>query len=192
MAGSREDPMDALDLLEQQHRDTLELIDRVAREPRPGRRTALVLALVRAIEAHSRVEERCFYTAFRDRIGDDARLYEAFEDHALMRFVAVNLLRTRATDVRFSARLKLVHEIFLRHAAAEEDWGFPKAKRNLTDEALESIGVDVARAHEVLMHAGIFAPSRLRPRRSPPRRRSQVAHRPAERARASRSQAAVG
>ena len=69
---------------------------------------------------------------------DDARLYEAFEDHALMRFVAVNLLRTRATDVRFSARLKLVQETFLRHATAEEDWGFPKAPSGCWSTALRS------------------------------------------------------
>lgn len=178
--------MDALDLLEQQHKDTLALIERVASEPSPGRRTALVIALVRAIEAHSRAEERCFYPAFRARIGDDARLYDAFEDHALMRFVAVNLLRTRATDVRFSARLKIVHEIYLRHVIAEEDWGFPKAKRNLTDENLDVIGAEVARTHELLMQTELFATPRLRPRRPSGDRRSQVAHRASERAAASR------
>jgi len=178
--------MDALDLLEQQHRDTLALIDGVASESRPGKRTALVIALVRAIEAHSRAEERCFYPAFRARIGDDDRLYEAFEDHALMRFVAVNLLRTRATDVRFSARLKLVQEIFLRHANAEEDWGFPKAKRYLTDENLDVIGIEVARAHDMLMRTDLTGRVKLRPRRSAADHRSQGAHRVAKRAQLSR------
>ena len=178
--------MDALDFLEQQHRDTLALIDRVATEPRPGKRTALVISLVRTIEAHSRAEERCFYPAFRERIGDDARLYEAFEDHALMRFVAVNLLRTRATDVRFSARLKLVQEIFQRHAAAEEDWGFPKAKRHFTDENLDVIGTEVARAHDMLMHTDLSVRVQLRPRRSAADHRSQGAHRLSKRAQLSR------
>jgi hemerythrin superfamily protein len=178
--------MDALDLLEQQHRDTLALIDLVANEPRPGKRTALVITLVRAIEAHSRAEERCFYPAFRERIGDDARLYEAFEDHALMRLLAVNLLRTRATDVRFSARLKLVQETFLRHATAEEDWGFPKAKRHLTDENLDVIGIEVARAHEMLMHIQLSTRVELRPRRSAAAHRSQGAHRVSKRAQLSR------
>lgn len=146
--------MDALDLLEQQHRDVASLIDRLAEETSPGQRTALVARVVRAIEAHSRVEERCFYPAFRARIGDGGRLYEVFEHHALLRFAAVNLLRTRATDLRFTARLEMVRELALRHAAAEEDWAFPKAKRNLCDEELDRIGVEVAHAHDVLMQPG--------------------------------------
>jgi hemerythrin superfamily protein len=140
--------MDALDLLEQQHRALVELFDRVATAESPGRRTALVAGLVRAVEAHSRVEESVFYAAFSERIaGEQARLYEGFEDHALMRFAAVNLLRTRATDVRFSARLKQVQRLFRRHAAAEESWMFPKAKRALHDEALDRIGLEIERAH---------------------------------------------
>src|SRR5689334_12228730 len=143
--------MDALDLLEQQHRDVASLIDRLTHETSPGQRTALVARVVRAIEAHSRAEERCFYPAFRARIGDGGRLYEVFEHHALLRFAAVNLLRTRATDLRFEARLEMVRELALRHAEAEEDWAFPKAKRNLLDEDLDQIGVEVAHAHDVLM-----------------------------------------
>jgi hemerythrin superfamily protein len=143
--------MDALDLLEQQHRDIASLIDHLAEETSPGQRTALVRRVVRAIEAHSRAEERCFYPAFRARIGDGGRLYEVFEHHALLRFASVNLLRTRATDLRFDARLEMVRELALRHAEAEEDWAFPKAKRNLLDEDLDRIGVEVAHAHDVLM-----------------------------------------
>jgi hemerythrin superfamily protein len=146
--------MDALDLLEQQHRDIASLIDDLAEETSPGQRTALVTRLVRAIEAHSRAEERCFYPAFRARIGDGGRLYEVFEHHALLRFAAVSLRGTRATDLRFEARLEMVRELALRHAAAEEDWAFPKAKRNLLDEELDRIGVEVAHAHDVLMRVG--------------------------------------
>ena len=140
--------MDALDLLEQQHRDLGELFARVVAEAAPGRRTALVAQVVRAVEAHSRVEEGVFYAAVSAQIGGaEARLYEAFEDHALLRFAAVNLLRTRATDVRFAARLKLVHDLFSRHALGEEDWMFPKAKRALHDEVLDRIGTEIERAH---------------------------------------------
>lgn len=163
--------MDALDLLEQQHRDVASLIDRISEATSPGERTALVAQVVRAIEAHSRVEERCFYPAFRARIGDGGRLYEVFEHHALLRFAAVNLLRTRATDLRFMARLEMVRELSLRHAEAEEDWAFPKAKRNLCDEELDEIGVEVARAHDALMQTGTQKPAWDRsPRRGTPAR----------------------
>jgi hypothetical protein len=158
--------MDALDLLEQQHRDLAELFAGVSGAGPAGRRTALVTQLVRAVEAHSRIEETVFYAAFAARIpGVEARLYEGFEDHALLRFAAVNLLRTRATDVRFAARLKLVHDLFTRHAAGEEDWMFPKAKRALHDEALDRIGAEIERAHAARLSVAPPIFERPRPRR---------------------------
>jgi hypothetical protein len=170
--------MDALDLLEQQHRDLAELFAEVSAAAGAGRRTAGVAHLVRAVEAHSRVEETVFYAAFAERVaGVGERLYEAFEDHALLRFAAVNLLRTRATDVRFAARFKLLCALFERHTAVEEDWLFPKAKRAFHDEALDRLGVELQRAHTVRLSVAPVILERPRARRrldrpAPPERRA--------------------
>jgi len=158
--------MDALDLLEEQHRDVGELFTQVAACEGAGRRTALVAELVRAIDAHSRVEENVFYAAFAARIeSDEGRLWDAFEGHALLRFSAHKLLRTRATDVRFAARLKLLQQLFRRHAHTEEDWMFPKAKRALHDEALDRIGAEIERAHAARSAVTAAGPERLFARR---------------------------
>lgn len=163
--------MDVLDLLEQQHRDLAHLFAGVTAAASAGRRTAEVAHLVRAVEAHSRVEETVFYAAFAERVADAGdRLYDAFEDHALLRFAAVNLLRTRATDVRFAARFKLLSALFERHVTIEEDWLFPKAKRAFHDEALDRLGVEIARAHTVRL---AVAPAMLD--RPPSRRRLERA-----------------
>ena len=64
------DPMDALDLLEQQHRDLARALRRRDRGRGAGRRTAAVAQLVRAVEAHSRVEEtRLLRRLRRPRVG---------------------------------------------------------------------------------------------------------------------------
>ena len=144
--------MDALVLLEQQHAAVGALIDQIAAEPSAGRRTALVAQLSRMIDAHVRVEEAYLYPLCAARMcGNRGPLHEACEQHALTRFAADNLLRTRATDVRFGVRLKLVRDLFERHASDEEDWMFPKAKRNLTDEQLDALGGDLARAYDRLL-----------------------------------------
>jgi hypothetical protein len=159
--------MDALDLLEEQHRQLGQLFAAVTAAEGAGRRGVLTVQLVRAVEAHSRVEERVFYTAFAARVGgDEARLWEAYEHHALLRYEVRALLRTRPTDVRFSARLKAAHLLFHRHAHAEEDWMFPKAKRALHDEQLDGIGDEIARAHAVRLS---LVPPPMR-RRTPERR----------------------
>lgn len=158
--------MDALDLLEQQHRELEELFALVMSAETSGRRTALVAQLVRAVEAHSRVEETVFYAEFAARVdGDETRLWEGFEDHALLRFAALNLLRTRVTDVRFAARLKLAEQLFRRHVHAEEDWMFPKAKRALSDEALDRVGLEIERAHAARISVAPIAHDRPAARR---------------------------
>jgi hypothetical protein len=172
--------MDALDLLEQQHRDLADRIAEVISVEGAGKRTARTAQLVRAVEAHSRVEETVFYAVFSQRIApSEPLLHEAFEAHVLLRFAAENLLRTRATDVRFEARLKLVRDLFERHAAIEEDWMFPKAKRALHDEALDQIGDDLARAHAARLSVVPVrierpGPRRLRHRHAPAERRALV------------------
>jgi hypothetical protein len=158
--------MDALDLLEQQHRDLAELFAGLSTAEGAGRRTSLAAHLVRTVEAHSRIEETVFYAAFAARVtGAEAHLYGAYEGHALLRFAAGNLLRTRATDVRFGARLNLVHDLFDRHVMLEEDWMFPKAKRALHDEVLDRIGVEIERAHAARISVAPPMIERLRPRR---------------------------
>lgn len=153
--------MDALDLLEQQHTDVGVLIDRIAAEPSPGRRTALVARLARVIDAHVRIEEAYLYPVCAARMAHQMALHEAYEQHALTCFAADKLVRTRATDVRFDARLRVLRELFDRHAGDEEDWLFPKAKRHLTDEQLDALGCDLARAYALLLrdHTGTGPPN---------------------------------
>jgi len=179
--------MDALDLLEQQHLDVRALIDRIAAEPSPGRKTAMVAELSRMIDAHVRIEETYLYPLCADRMrGDRSQLHEAYEKHALTRFAADNLVRTRPTDVRFEARLKLLHDLFAHHAADEEDWMFQKAKRDLTDEQLEALGCSLARSYELLLQLDAPAPRPAARRHSIPRvGRSETRVRPVLRARAS-------
>jgi hemerythrin superfamily protein len=139
--------MDALDLLEQQHREVREVLDRLAAEPSAAERAALSIRAARLCEAHIRVEEAHLYPACAARMSDDRRrIYEAMEEHALLRQVAQNLGATRPAGARFEARLSVLRARFEHHADAEEDWLFPKLKRALTDEQLDVLGVDLESA----------------------------------------------
>jgi hemerythrin superfamily protein len=168
--------MDALDLLEHQHHQVSALMEQITVEPSPGRRTTLVARLSRMIDAHVRIEETYLYPVCAERmLGDRRPLHEAYEKHGLTRFAADNLLRTRVTDIRFEARLKLLRDVFAHHADEEEDWIFPKAKRGLTDEQLDVLGCDLERAYDVLLQVGVPALGALgRPHRGRPRRGAHV------------------
>lgn len=144
--------MDALDLLEEQHREVLALLDGVAGEARAGARTELTASLVQHVEAHLSAEGRHLYAVCAEKMAGrehQPHLRDAWETHALVRFAASNLLQTRATDARFTARLRLLHRTFAEHARVEEADLFQRAKSELSDEQLDAIGERIARSCEL-------------------------------------------
>jgi hypothetical protein len=167
--------MDALDLLEQQHRDVLAILDRLAAEPGVGERAKLVTSLVRMIEAHVEAEGHHLYAACAERAAGGAhegRFRDACESRALVRFAAENLLAVRVTDVRFEARVEILRRQFESHADEEEGYVFQRAKTELTDEELDVIGEKIARSYELAREAPAprRTPSRVpRARRGAPR-----------------------
>ncbi len=159
--------MDALDLLETQHHEIAALFDRIEAEPSVGHRTGLVARLVRIIDAHTRAEERHLYATLSERIADRTRLYAAYEVHSVTRHTAETLLKTRGSDVRFGARLKILRDLFQQHAHEEEDWLFQAAKREMTDEELDDVGDLVERSYGLLLElAGRQRPSVRRAKRA--------------------------
>ncbi len=144
--------MDALDLLEQQHRDVCALLSRLA-EASPvgaGSEEAFYAAL-RAVEAHIRVEEAYVYIACASRLGDDAEVREARDEHTrILDAVRVTLVMPRSGP-RFAARIAALRERFEKHAEVEEDVVFPKLKRSLNDEELDVLGEEIERAYNRLL-----------------------------------------
>lgn len=140
--------MDALDLLEQQHRDVRELLDRLALEPGGENSTEAIEAVVRAVEAHVRIEEAYVYIACASKLRGDDRAALASEKRAGILSALHTLSSTHPSDPHFRAHVATLAERFVRHADAEEDVVFPKLKRTLTDEALDVLGEALARAHQ--------------------------------------------
>lgn len=156
--------MDALCLLEEQHRDIAAHLDAVRDEARPGCRTFLVARLARLVDAHTRAEEAHLLLAAASRLTaaeDKARLFALFETQALARHAAGRLVRTRATDVRFVARLEAFAALFAKHVDEHDRWLFPKLKRMMTDEALDALGVQMQRTFG--FHAEVEPPPPSRP-----------------------------
>lgn len=164
--------MDALDLLEEHHREVLALLDGVAAEARLGRRARLTVELVRQIDVHLSAESRHLYAVCAEKMAgrEPPPLRDAWEAHALVRFAAESLARTRVTDVRFPSRLKLLQRMFFEHALAEEADVFQRAKTELSDEQLDAIGERIVRSRRLVEeHAAYREARRGRGRRTPRR-----------------------
>lgn len=140
--------MDALDLLEQQHRDVRELLEGLALEACGASTRESIDAVVRAVEAHVRIEEAYVYIACASRLRGEERAVQANEERTGI-LSALRLLRaTHPSDPHIGVHVATLSERFSRHIDTEEDAVFPKLKRTLTDEALDVLGEAIVRAHE--------------------------------------------
>jgi len=144
--------MDALDLLEQQHRDVSALLSRLV-EASPvgaGSEEAFYAAL-RAVDAHVRVEEAYVYIACASRLGDDEKVREARDEHKRILDAARVALTMPRSGPQFAAMIAALRERFERHAEVQEDVVFPKLKRSLTDEELDVLGEEIERSYNRLL-----------------------------------------
>jgi len=151
--------MDALDLLEQQHRDLRDRLERLAAAPDLGGREAELLDALRAVEAHVRTEETYLYAVHAARMSDEGKLQSALAEHAFIRAAARELASAHDDGPLFAARLAVLADRFAAHADEEEDWALPKLKRAMTDEELETLGNDLELAFNFFKEAG-WAPVR--------------------------------
>lgn len=140
--------MDALDLLEQQHRDLRELLERLVGEADSVRWNEAVDEVIRAVEAHVRIEEAYVYIACASRLRGEERAVRSSDERANLMAALRALRSTHPSDPNRMQLLSTLAHYFHRHVEIEEDAIFPKLKRTLTDEALEVLGEALAHAHE--------------------------------------------
>jgi hemerythrin superfamily protein len=145
----------ATDLLVHHHRQVEELLERMEK-PKVDV-DATLRELADALTAHIAIEERLFYPAIR-KLDPDVVL-EGLEEHAMGRFALKRLLGTPAGDHSLKSRLKALKELMTNHHKEEEKDLFPKARKAMTNDALEKLGTsmkklfdaDVERGHEAVL-----------------------------------------
>ncbi|MFC4821930.1 hemerythrin domain-containing protein [Dokdonella ginsengisoli] len=149
--------MDAITLLKNDHAEVRTLLgDLEATTSRAvKKRSELVVKIDALLKAHTTIEEEIFYPAFKaaGEKGDDDKMYfEALEEHrAAGELVLPDLLATDVGSEQFSGRAKVLKELIEHHAGEEEKEMFPRAKKLLSREDLNSLGEQLeARKQELL------------------------------------------
>lgn len=145
----------ATDLLVHQHRQVETLLDRL--ESPKVDVDGTLRELADALTAHIAIEEKLFYPAIRKL--DPDLILEGLEEHAMGRFALKRLLGTPAGDHSLKARLKALKELMTNHHKEEEKDLFPKARKAMSNDALEKLGTsmktlfdaDVKRGHEAVL-----------------------------------------
>ncbi|HZU81329.1 MAG TPA: hemerythrin domain-containing protein [Polyangiaceae bacterium] len=131
--------MNAIDLLEQQHREVEDLFEQIEEADDSDDKQALFDELADALAIHATIEERHFYpAAFRDATEDLLR--ESLEEHLAVKRETADMMQLDIDDEQFDAKCEVLKEMVQHHVKEEENELFPKTRRLLGTRTLEQIG----------------------------------------------------
>jgi hemerythrin superfamily protein len=133
--------MNAIELLEQQHREVEELFEEF--EGTGGRarkaRERICQEVADQLAIHAEIEEKLFYPESKQADTEEL-LREAVEEHLAMRRVLADLLEAEVDDDQFDAKMKVLKEQVEHHVGEEEKELFPKVRKACSKDELEDLG----------------------------------------------------
>ena len=131
--------MNAIDLLESQHRDVEDLFSELESATDDETKADLFEELADKLAVHAAIEEHHFYPAVKDQRTEDI-LLESLQEHLAVKRILADLLETGAEEETFDAQVKVLKETVEHHVEEEETDLFPKVRKLLSKDQLEAIG----------------------------------------------------
>lgn len=129
--------MNAIELLESQHREVESLFEQI--ENANGReKRQLFEEIKRQLELHTKLEEKIFYPA-GEEVDEDVTL-EAYEEHANVKEMLKKISRITPSDETFDAKVTVLKEMVEHHVEEEEEEYFPKCQEEWGDVRLQELG----------------------------------------------------
>lgn len=135
--------MNAIDLLESQHREVEKLFSRVESAKSSADKQKLFNTIADKLAVHAGIEEHQFYPAVQAKRTEDI-LLESLEEHVSIKRVLADLMRTPAADATFEAKIKVLKEQVEHHVEEEESDLFPKVRKLLDATQLEALGQEMS------------------------------------------------
>lgn len=142
---------DAIRLLETDHRDIAAWFADYGNTDSLTRKAQLAGKLCLAIRVHTQVEEEIFYPAGRAALTStqESLVEDAVGEHAAARNLISEIERMQVGEPLFDARVRMLQQVFLRHAAEEEQAFFSACLR--TDMDMDVLGARLAARKVELM-----------------------------------------
>lgn len=141
--------VDALEFLEEQHREVEELFDQLLVAKSDSQKMRVFTKLANALAAHTKIEETIFYPSVFDEDTED-ELRESVEEHLVAKRLTADLLEMEPSDPQFMSKAAVLQEIVQRHIDEEEQELFEEV-REQEGEDLEVLGRKLKERYEQLM-----------------------------------------
>jgi hemerythrin-like domain-containing protein len=154
--------VNAIDLLEQQHREVEELFEELEGAGENAKKTKerLCRELADALAVHAEIEEKLFYPESKQENTEEI-LRESVEEHLSMKRLLTDIVEGEVEDDQFDARIEVLKEQVEHHVEEEEKELFPKVRKVLSREELEDLGTRMEAMAEELEAEG--EPSKIIP-----------------------------
>ncbi len=133
--------MDAIDLLEQQHREVEELFEEFeeAEERAEKTKDRICREISDQLAIHAEIEEKLFYPESKQANTEEI-LRESVEEHLSMKRIVADLIESGPADEQFAAKMKVLKEQVEHHVEEEEKELFPKVRKDLSKGELDDLG----------------------------------------------------
>ncbi|MFN7134599.1 MAG: hemerythrin domain-containing protein [Myxococcales bacterium] len=131
--------MNAIKLLEEQHREVEKLFEQFEKARTADTRLKLFETIADKLAAHAKLEELYFYPETK-KVRTEDMLREAVEEHLAAKRIIADLLKMRPEDEQFEAKMMVLKEQVQHHVEEEEKQLFPEARKTFGERRLEELG----------------------------------------------------
>jgi hemerythrin superfamily protein len=155
---------DVVDILTTDHREVLELVDRIPSADAAGRRD-MADTVIAELMRHAVAEEMYVYPAMRKHLPDgDAAVQHDVEEHQELEEVMKQLESADSAEPRFLEVLSRLEAVLRDHVSDEETEQFPQLRARIPTDDLVEMGKKVetakkaapTRPHPAAPHSALF------------------------------------
>jgi hypothetical protein len=128
---------DVVDVLTTDHREALDLLDRITRSTHPSEKRDLADTVIAEVVRHAIAEEMYVYPALREHLPEgDKEVQHDVEEHKQLEETMKQLEAVDATEPRFDGLVRKMTEQLRHHAHDEESEQFPQLRAQVPHERL--------------------------------------------------------
>jgi hemerythrin-like domain-containing protein len=134
--------MDAISLLEEDHRKMKKLLSELESTTERGLKTRedLFATVKDELTVHETIEEEIFYPALKEHPKTKEIALEAYEEHHVVDMVMAEIEDVPYDDETWGAKFKVMKENIEHHIEEEENEMFKQARQVFEEDELEALG----------------------------------------------------
>jgi hemerythrin superfamily protein len=135
--------MNAFQLLKEDHKKVAGIFEKLEPTTERGVKTReeLFTQLKTELDVHAKIEETIFYPALREADQTHDIILEGYEEHKVIKTLLAELDSLAKDDEKWGAKLKVLQENVEHHVEEEEGEMFTGARKVLSKEQAEELGL---------------------------------------------------